>query len=101
MATAELLKMKDVDAVEIHTSGRYKFHGKQAQFILGLLNLIQVRAITGCVSKNTLMFCRQTHLFGELWDELVDSIRYLRLVAVSGEPFATVTEYVFSMKSLG
>ncbi|KAK6254381.1 hypothetical protein SCA6_015686 [Theobroma cacao] len=47
MATAELLKMKDVDAVEIHTSGR------------------------------------QTHLFGELWDELVDSIRYLRLVAVS------------------
>ncbi|XP_021291168.1 uncharacterized protein LOC110421816 isoform X1 [Herrania umbratica] len=47
MAAAELLKMKDVDAVEIHTSGR------------------------------------QTHLFGELWDELRDAIRYLRLVAVS------------------
>ncbi|XWS38934.1 hypothetical protein CRYUN_Cryun18bG0006400 [Craigia yunnanensis] len=47
MATAELLKRNDVDAVEIHTSGR------------------------------------QTNLFRELWDDLEDSVRYLRLVAVS------------------
>ncbi|XVE65513.1 hypothetical protein DITRI_Ditri08aG0005700 [Diplodiscus trichospermus] len=47
MATAELLKRNDVDAVEIHTSGR------------------------------------QTHIFRELWDDLGDSIRYLRLAAVS------------------
>ncbi|OMO58450.1 hypothetical protein COLO4_34615 [Corchorus olitorius] len=47
MATAKLLKRNDVDAVEIHTSGR------------------------------------QTHLFRELWDDLGDSVQYLRLVAVS------------------
>ncbi|XVF38866.1 hypothetical protein REPUB_Repub20aG0139100 [Reevesia pubescens] len=47
MATAELLKRNDVDAVEIHTSGR------------------------------------QTRLFRELWDDLGDAVRYLRLVAVS------------------
>ncbi|XP_022749055.1 uncharacterized protein LOC111298593 [Durio zibethinus] len=47
MATAELLKRTDVDAVEIHTSGR------------------------------------QTQHFRELWDDLEDSVRYLRLVAVS------------------
>ncbi|KAG4213104.1 hypothetical protein ERO13_A01G034400v2 [Gossypium hirsutum] len=47
MATAELLKTNDVDAVEIHTSGR------------------------------------QTNLFKELWDDLANSVKYLRLVAVS------------------
>ncbi|KAG8502207.1 hypothetical protein CXB51_002161 [Gossypium anomalum] len=47
MATAELLKRNDVDAVEIHTSGR------------------------------------QTNLFKELWDDLANSVKYLRLVAVS------------------
>ncbi|KAH7573470.1 hypothetical protein ACOSP7_007163 [Xanthoceras sorbifolium] len=46
-ATAELLKRNDVDAIEIHTSGR------------------------------------QTTAFEELWDGLGDSVRYLRLVAVS------------------
>ncbi|XP_057959336.1 uncharacterized protein LOC131151889 isoform X2 [Malania oleifera] len=45
--TAELLKRNDVDAIEIHTSGR------------------------------------QTDLFRELWNGLGDSIRCLRLVAVS------------------
>ncbi|KAK8603265.1 hypothetical protein V6N13_085457 [Hibiscus sabdariffa] len=47
VATAELLKTNDVDAIEIHTSGR------------------------------------QTHLFKELWDDLSDSVKYLKLVAVS------------------
>ncbi|KAK1591791.1 hypothetical protein Q3G72_013737 [Acer saccharum] len=46
-ATAELLKRNDVDAIEIHTSGR------------------------------------QTTPFEELWGGLGDSVRYLRLVAVS------------------
>ncbi|KAK9288812.1 hypothetical protein L1049_017277 [Liquidambar formosana] len=46
-ATAELLRRHDVDAVEIHTSGR------------------------------------QTKFFEELWSGLADSIRYLKLVAVS------------------
>ncbi|KAK8622502.1 hypothetical protein V6N13_117413 [Hibiscus sabdariffa] len=47
VATAELLKTNDVDAIEIHTSGR------------------------------------QTQLFKELWDDLADSVKYLKLVAVS------------------
>ncbi|XP_044485025.1 uncharacterized protein LOC123210622 isoform X2 [Mangifera indica] len=46
-ATAKLLKRNDVDAVEIHTSGR------------------------------------QTTLFKELWNGLGDSVKHLRLVAVS------------------
>ncbi|KAM6545022.1 hypothetical protein CsatB_025758 [Cannabis sativa] len=46
-ATAELIKRDDVDALEIHTSGR------------------------------------QTSPFKELWDGLEDSIRFLKLVAVS------------------
>ena len=53
------------------------------------------------VSKSRLLFCRQTHLFRELWDDLKDLVRYLRLVAVSGEPFPTVIDNVLSVKSSG
>ncbi|KAI4344783.1 hypothetical protein L6164_011972 [Bauhinia variegata] len=47
ITTADLMKRDDVDAIEIHTSGR------------------------------------QTTLFKELWDALGDSVRHVRLIAVS------------------
>ncbi|PON93191.1 ABC transporter ABCE [Trema orientale] len=64
-ATAELIISDDVDALEIHTSGR------------------------------------QTSPFKELWDDLGDSIRYLRLVAVSlpdiGETTITSMNTMYSI----
>ncbi|CAK7326344.1 unnamed protein product [Dovyalis caffra] len=65
-ATAELLKRNDVDAIEIHTSGRCdsktdKQNGKQIQVAIQ----------------------KQTAPFEGLWDDLGNSIRHLKLVAVS------------------
>jgi len=77
--TAELLKSNDVDAIEIHTTGKYVF----------LVSVVLLVELTFDFSPFHITLdliyshhCRGTDMFNTLWDSLSGSINNVKLVAV-------------------
>lgn len=77
--TAELLKSDDVDAIEIHTTGKY----------VSLVSVILLVELTLTFPpfhfSLDLIYsdhCRGTDMFNTLWDNLSGSINNVKLVAV-------------------
>ncbi|CAI0626272.1 unnamed protein product [Linum tenue] len=77
--TSELLRRSDVDAIEIHTSGRQDLI---LQFCLWKTKK-KKNYCDVCNVINLCDVCRQTDPFKELWDGLRNSTECMKLVAIS------------------